>query len=943
VAREFAVQLDGDAGSVVGFAVQFGGRGDGDAGETADLADEDAGEIGDIAEGVFAFEGDGFKAGVEEGDAFGDFEVAAVVADAGGEEEALLSAVAVEAALELGEAAAEHGEAGDPIGDLAEASFDGGADLFDDDGVEADAGHDEEVAGVTARPHHFSDGDADGFGGGDEFAGGLFGVGAEAGFDAEDVGGAAGEDSEGGGGADEAVGDFVDGAVSAEGDDEAGAGGGGFGGHGAGGGGAGGGSGGDVSQGGEPVAGLVDEFRAAPETAGHRVVDQTDMAQTNQYPMVAGQIEQLRRELRRHEHLYYVLDQPEISDAEYDGLLRELQRLEAAHPELVTADSPTQRVGGAPREGFTKVAHSAPMLSLDNALDEGELRDFDRRVRELLEGEPFEYVAELKLDGLSMAVQYADGALQLALTRGDGTTGEDVTPNARTIRSLPLGVETAEAFEVRGEVVMPTRAFQKLNEDREGDGLARYANPRNSAAGSLRMLDPKVTAARQLDFYAYFYMVNGAAGAASHWEGLERLRELGFKVNPLRRLCADVEELLGFIREFEPQRDTLPYEIDGVVAKVNRVEQQSRLGWTAKAPRWAIAFKYAARQAETVVEKIDIQVGRTGALTPVAHLRPVSVSGVTVSRSTLHNEDEIARLGLAEGDTVVVERSGDVIPKVIRVVRQGEERREFVMPVACPVCGGHVARPVGEVIWRCVNSSCPARLKNSILHFASRPVMDITGMGDVLVDQLVDKGLVRSIADIYELTAEQLAGLERMGMKSAERVMAGIAKSKTLPLPRVINGLGIAFVGERTAQILADSFGSLEALGAADEPALQQADEVGPKVAQSIRRFFEDEHNVELVRRLAAAGLTMTHQKVDRSGGPLAGLTFVLTGTLPTLTREEAKARIEAAGGKVSGSVSKKTSYVVAGEEAGSKLEKARELNIPIWDEAALLGRLPGN
>jgi DNA ligase (NAD+) len=658
--------------------------------------------------------------------------------------------------------------------------------------------------------------------------------------------------------------------------------------------------------------------------------------------MALEQLERLRQELRRHEHLYYVLDAPEISDAQYDSMMRELQTIEAAHPELVTPDSPTQRVGGAPREGFTKLPHSSPMLSLDNALDEGELRDFDRRVRDLLGGEPFTYIAELKLDGLSMAVHYDRHSLQLALTRGDGTTGEDVTPNARTIRSLPLTTSDSEPFEVRGEVIMPNLAFQKLNDEREQEGLPRYANPRNSAAGTLRMLDPKVTAARQLDYYAYFYMVNGAAGAPSHSEALDKLSQLGFKVNPARRRCADVEELLAFIGEYEAQRNTLPYEIDGVVAKVDSIAQQLRLGWTAKFPRWAIAFKYAPRQAETVVEKIDVQVGRTGALTPVAHLRPVNVSGVTVSRSTLHNEDEIARLGLAEGDTVVVERSGDVIPKVVKVVAQAPGRRLFTMPAECPICQGKVVRPDGEVIWRCVNVNCPARLKNSVLHFASRNVMDITGMGDVLVDQVVDKGLVRGIADIYLLTQDQLAGLDRMGQKSAERVMAGIAKSKSLPLPRVINGLGIPFVGERTAQILADHFGSLDSLRAADEPALQQADEVGPKVSQSIRRFFEDQHNVELVRRLGEAGLTLTHKKVDRSGGPLAGLTFVLTGTLPTLSRDEAKALIEGAGGKVSGSVSKKTSYLVAGEEAGSKLDKARELNIPILDESALQAKLAG-
>jgi DNA ligase (NAD+) len=653
-------------------------------------------------------------------------------------------------------------------------------------------------------------------------------------------------------------------------------------------------------------------------------------------PDAKSRIETLRAELRRHEHLYYVLDRPEISDAEFDRLMRELAALEAEHPEFASPDSPTQRVGGKPREGFVKVRHSMPMLSLDNALNEGELLAFDRRVRDLLGGEPYAYVAELKLDGLSMAVHYRDGAVSQAVTRGDGSEGEDVTENARTIRSLPLRVTARTAFEVRGEVIMPHAAFAKLNQERDEAGQPVYANPRNSAAGSLRVLDPAVTASRALDFHAYFYIEGGDYGRSSHWEALDTLAGLGFKVNPNRRRCAGVDELLDFIREWEARRDSLPYEIDGVVVKVDSLDQQKRLGWTAKAPRWAIAFKYPAREAETVLEDILIQVGRTGVLTPVAALRPVQVGGVTVSRATLHNEDEIARLDLAVGDTVVIERSGDVIPKVVRIKERPAHRRPFTMPSACPVCGSRVARGEGEAAWRCVNASCPARLKESLLHFARRSVMDIDGLGEAIVDQLVDRGLVRSVADFYDLTQEQLAGLDRMAEKSGAKLHAGIAASRERPLERVISGLGIPFVGERTAQILARTFGSLDEIAAADRERLQAAEEVGPKVADSIRRFFDEPHNRELVERLRRAGLRFTEEKRGPAVGSLSGRTFVLTGTLPSMTRDEAKAKIEAAGGKVAGSVSKKTSFVVAGEEAGSKLEKARELGIAILDQEEL-------
>ncbi|MBL8218670.1 MAG: NAD-dependent DNA ligase LigA, partial [Bryobacterales bacterium] len=583
---------------------------------------------------------------------------------------------------------------------------------------------------------------------------------------------------------------------------------------------------------------------------------------------VQDKMARLREELRRHEHLYYVLDQPEITDLEYDAMMRELQDLETAHPELLTPDSPTQRVGGKPREGFVKARHSSAMLSLDNALNEGELRDFDRRVRELLNGEPYSYVAEVKLDGLSMAARFEDGQFRLAITRGDGTEGEDVTDNARTIRTLPLRVKTDLArFEVRGEVVMLRRHFDQLNEERERQGLPRYVNPRNSAAGSLRVLEPSITASRRLEFFAYLLLVDGKPAFESHWESLRAMERMGFKVNPNKAHVGDVGDLFAFCQKVEARRDDLGYEIDGVVAKVDSIPQQDRLGWTAKAPRWAIAFKFPARQEETVVENIVVQVGRTGALTPVAKLKPVFVSGVTVSNATLHNEDEIQRLDVQIGDTVLIERSGDVIPKVVRVVRQGLQRRKFEMPKQCPECGSDVVRAEGEAASRCLNSNCPARLKESVLHFAARGVMDIDGMGDVLVDQLVDRGMVKNIADLYDLTLEQLLTLERMGEKSATKILQNIERSRQQPLPRVLNGLGIPFVGERTAQLLADTFGdldeiiavsrrttasSVQAVGGQTQQVLtlQAAAEVGPKVEESIRRFFAEEHNRALVERL---------------------------------------------------------------------------------------------
>ena len=652
---------------------------------------------------------------------------------------------------------------------------------------------------------------------------------------------------------------------------------------------------------------------------------------------LVDEVEELRKMLQRHEYLYYVLDQPAISDAEYDALMNRLRDIETLYPELITPDSPTQRVGGKPREGFVKVEHSAPMLSLDNALNEEELRAFDVRVRDALGSEPCRYVAELKLDGLSMAAHYRDNRFVQAVTRGDGRVGEEVTENARTIHSLPLRTSSRLAqFEVRGETVMLRRAFEKLNAERDDRGLSRFANPRNAAAGSLRVLDPSITASRRLEFYTYFLLVEGRPYYPSHWESLDALEKMGFKVNSKRKLCRNLDELLAFCRDWESKRDDLPYEIDGVVVKVDSVEQQTRLGFRAKAPRWAIAYKYAARQAVTTVENIEVQVGRTGALTPVAHLAPVEVGGVTVSRATLHNEDEIARLGLQIGDSVVIERSGDVIPKVVRVQTQGSYRRRFQIPRHCPVCGGKVVREEGEAASRCINTNCPARLKESILHFASRGVMNIDGLGDVLVDQLVDRGLVTNVADIYDLSVERLSALDRMGKKSAANVIHNIEKSKQNPLPRVLHALGIRFVGERTAAFLAEEFGALDRIASATVDELQEAEEVGPRIAESIYQFFREPRNQDLLERLRSEGLQFEYKVRRRHGGPLAGLTFVLTGTL-SMSREQVRQRIEAAGGKVSSAVSRKTTYVVAGEDAGSKLEKAQALGIEIIDEKQLI------
>ncbi len=679
-------------------------------------------------------------------------------------------------------------------------------------------------------------------------------------------------------------------------------------------------------------------------------------------PPDARKIEKLREELRRHEHLYYVLDAPEISDAEYDALMNELKRLEAAHPDLVTPDSPTQRVGGKPAEGFKKAQHSRPMLSLDNAFSAEELADWDRRVRGLAGNLPVEYTVELKLDGLSVALGYEpdkDGEkdpgvrLVSGLTRGDGQTGEDVTSNIRTIRSVPLSIASSliqrvhlphGAFEVRGEVVMPAKAFELLNEERERDGLPSAVNPRNAAAGTLRTLEPSIVANRRLVFFAYFLLVEGEYFAAGQTATLDALTALGFRVNPHRGRVGTVEEMVKFIDDAERKRATLGYEIDGVVLKVDSHATQQRLGYTGRAPRWAIAYKFTAKSAVTQVEDILITVGRTGKLTPTAMLTPAFIGGVTVSRATLHNADFIERLGLLIGDWVKVERGGDVIPKVAEVIEDAEHprgTRKFVYPSNCPECGNPVVRVEGEVDWRCVNTDCPAKLRESLLHFGARGVMNIEGLGDAAVQQLLDRGLVHSVADLYSLTEDQLIGLERFAEKSARTLLKEIEGSKRAGLARVLMGLGIRFVGERTAELLAQEFGSIDALMAATVEDLERVEEVGPRISQAILEFFLADANRALVASLKYAGVDMTAEKKVRSA-QLAGLTFVLTGTLPTLTREEAKQKIEAAGGKTAGSVSKKTSYVVAGEEAGSKLDKARELKVPVIDEAGLLALLAG-
>ncbi len=651
--------------------------------------------------------------------------------------------------------------------------------------------------------------------------------------------------------------------------------------------------------------------------------------------------EELRDKLRHHEYLYYVLDQPEISDASYDRLMKRLEELETAHPELITPDSPSVRVGGAPREGFQTVQHARPMLSLDNAFSYDQLRDFDRRVRQGSGREKIEYIAEHKFDGLSISLQYVNGLLARGVTRGDGRTGEDVTPNVKTIRSIPLRVELSAlkklklppTFEVRGEVLMTRKSFEAMNRQQEESGGKIFVNPRNAAAGSVRVLDPSITARRRLEFFAYYLLVDGEVPFAKHSESLEALKQLHFRASEDWKLCDGIDEVVKYCDVWEPKREKLPYEIDGVVIKVNSIGIQRELGFTAKAPRWAMAYKYPARQETTVVNDIRVQVGRTGTLTPVAVLEPVQVGGVTVSRSTLHNMDEIERLGLQIGDTVLIERAGEVIPHVLKVTKEGANRKPFRMPKNCPECGSAIHRAEGEVAYRCVNAACPAKRKESLLHFASRHAMDINGLGDKIVDQLVDKGLVKDVADLYTLKLDDVAELERMGEKSAQNLLQQIAASKKHTLARLIYALGIRMVGERTGQLLAEHFSSLDELAEAKEEQLFEVTEVGPKVAAAIAEFFSESANRKIIKKLDKAGVRPTAEKRVMKSQKFAGKSFVFTGALANRSREEAGQLVMQHGAKVSGSVSKKTDYVVVGTDPGSKYDKAKELGVPTLTE----------
>lgn len=665
---------------------------------------------------------------------------------------------------------------------------------------------------------------------------------------------------------------------------------------------------------------------------------------------------ELRREIAHHDHRYYVLDDPVITDAEYDALVRELEGLEARHPALAADDSPTRRVGGQPLERFAQVRHPVPLLSLANVFNDDELFDFARRVAGLLPDEPVRYVVEPKYDGLSVALTYEDGRFVRGATRGDGEVGEDVTQNLRTIPTLPLalGDGAPARLTVRGEVIMPRRSFERVNRERAAAGEPLFANPRNAAAGSVRQLDPRVAARRGLDIYVYGVLDLEGAGPASHWEALDLLKGWGLQVNPHRRLCASIEEAAAHCAEFAARRWDLPYDVDGMVVKVNDLGQQERLGHTHKSPRWAVAYKFPAEQARTRIREIAVSVGRTGAVTPVAELEPVRLAGTTVSHASLHNEDYIRAKDVRVGDMVVVQKAGDIIPEVVRVdteARTGDEA-PFIMPDRCPACGAEVVRFPGEAASRCTGVACPAQARETIIHFASRRAMDIEGLGPALVEQLLASGLIQDAGDLYSLTAGQMAALERKGEKSAENLMRALEESLERPLHRLLFGLGIRFVGQRGAEVLAQHFPSVEALAAASHEELLAVPEVGEKTAESVEAFFRQDQTWRLLEKLRAAGVRL--ERPAPPGGLAAGgqappaapdprfdgKTFVLTGTLAAMTREEAEAVIIARGGRPTGSVSKRTSYVVVGENPGSKYQKALDLGVPILTEEEFLSLL---
>ena len=669
----------------------------------------------------------------------------------------------------------------------------------------------------------------------------------------------------------------------------------------------------------------------------------------------AKRVAELRSQLQKASYAYYVLDAPDLPDSVYDRLYRELQDLEAQHPELLTPDSPTQRVGAKPAEQFTSVIHNIPLYSLENAFDIDEYRDWQSRWQRL---EPdvgeAEAIAELKIDGNALALTYENGLLVRGVTRGDGVTGEDITPNVRTIRTIPLrlhmpqGQSPPPVVEVRGEAFLPLDVFEDINQKREAEGTALFANPRNAAAGTLRQLDAQKVADRRLDFFAYTLIMPAGTGdvvtPTNQWDALECLQSLGFRVNPNRQRCASAAEVASYYSEWEEKRHDLSYLTDGVVVKLSSFELQDQLGFTNKFPRWAIALKYPAEEVPTVLENITVQVGRTGAITPVAELSPVQLAGTTVARATLHNADRLAELNLHIGDTVIVRKAGEIIPEVVRVLAElrPEGAALYRLPQTCPVCGQPVVKPEGEAVTRCVNASCPAILRGSLRHWASRDAMDISGLGDRWVQQWIEQGMVTSVADLYDLTIEQLMGLDRMGEKLATKLIEAIAASKTRPWAKVLYGLGIRLVGSTNAQLLADNFRSVGVLANTGGDAIAQVYGIGPEIAHSVRQWFQVPANQQLIERLKAEGLQLAAAEPAQSDRlqPLSGQSFVLTGTLPTLKRSEAKSLIEAAGGRVSSSISSKTDYVVVGENAGSKQAKAEALNLTQLTEDALLALL---